>query len=155
MRCFKRTFLAISLVILVAATIPAVRAGDSADANWPKYITINESFQIGDLNFSPGTYYFRLTSNTVSRNVMMVYSLDRERWEGIIMGINAYRQDSSDKMSGFTFARQGNSKPIVLEYWFYPGWNRGIKFTRHDLESTSHVAQTKTEEPVVFAYSSR
>ncbi len=57
------------------------------------------------------------------------------------MGVTDTRQDLSKK-SGFTFENIGDDAPAALQYWFYPGWSRGIKFVyRNDKPSTPWLKQ--------------
>ena len=127
MKCIRMTIVSLVFFALLAIAVPLVVAQGTAEANWPIMMTIDESFQIGNLVFPSGSYYFQLSPGTVSRQVMMIYSLDRRSWEGIVLGVNAQRSKNSIA-SGFTFVDNGAGEPKQLEYWFYPNWSRGVKF---------------------------
>jgi hypothetical protein len=99
--------------------------------------------RIGSMVLAPGTYDLRLTSGTWARSVVAIYSVDQKRWLGMVMGINDSRQDTA-KMSGFTFTNIGDDSPSALQYWFYPEWNRGIKFIYPDSHSGGAMAQANT-----------
>lgn len=124
MRFLNSISVAALLAVLFLAFVPAARAEDE---NWPTIITIDEPIQVGNLVLVPGTYLFRLTPGTVDREVVMIYSYDRKQWEGMVMGIKAYRLKASEKAS-FTFEDIGKGSPKALQYWFYPDWDYGIEF---------------------------
>ena len=127
MNCARKTIVALVFVAILAIAVPLVVAQGIDGDNWPTAMMIDESFQIGNLVFPSGNYYFQRVSGPVSSQVIMVYSLDRERWEGMVMGVNASRSENTIS-SGFTFATNGEGEPKQLEYWFYPNWSHGIKF---------------------------
>jgi hypothetical protein len=127
MKYTKRTTISLVFLGVLAIAVPLAVAQGGSQANWPLTTTISESFQVGNLVFPAGSYYFQLSPGTVSRQVMMIYSLDRRSWEGIVLGINAQRYENN-MASGFTFVRNGESGHKQLQYWFYPNWSRGIKF---------------------------
>jgi len=137
MSSIKKVLIAVSIVVLVSAFTPSVKAFEFADANWTTRITFEEYFQVGDLTLSPGTYEFSLAPGLVSRNVIMIYSVDNRRHVGMAQGINDYRIDTSKK-NGFTFTRDVNGMPRSLELWYHPGWNRGVKI----VYSKSHSSGT-------------
>ena len=115
-----------ALAVIVTAFVPIVKAS-SDEADWPTIVTFHETVQVGDLVLTPGTYEFQLTHDTLLRNVVMIYSVDRKEWDGMVMGITAYRTNSSDK-STFAFQAGGQGAPEQLRYWFNPGWSRGVEF---------------------------
>jgi hypothetical protein len=115
-----------ALAVIVTAFVPIVKAS-SDEADWPTIVTFHETVQVGDLVLTPGTYEFQLTHDTLLRNVVMIYSVDRKEWDGMVMGMTAYRTDSSDK-STFAFQAGGQGAREELRYWFNPGWSRGVEF---------------------------
>ncbi len=127
MGSFKKLLIAAFIAVVASAIVPNVKAGEPDDSNWPTKVTFNAPVQVGDLVLAPGTYEFRLTSGTVARNVVTIFSDDSGRWVGMVMGINDGRVDTS-KMTGFTFQDMGAGSPKALEYWYYSNWNRGVKF---------------------------
>jgi hypothetical protein len=127
MGSIKRILIAASIVFLVSSFAPSVKAFGMDESNWPTRITFDEPFQVGNLSLAPGTYEFYLASSPVSRNVIVIYSEDNRRWEGMVMGINVSKKDTP-QLSVFTFSEMGADRPQRLEYWFFPEWNRGIKF---------------------------
>jgi hypothetical protein len=139
MGSMKKLLIAAFMVVIVAAFVPNVKAGEPDDSNWPTKVTFNAPVQVGDLVLAPGTYEFRLTSGTVARNVITIFSNDSGRWVGMAMGINDGRVDTS-KMTGFTFQNVGSGAPVALEYWFYSNWNRGIKFIYPHAQNVDKMA---------------
>jgi hypothetical protein len=127
MNYIKKSIVSLVFLVVLTTAVPLVYAVGVSNENWPVTMTLDESFQIGNLVFPAGSYFFQLSPGTVSRQVVMVYSLDRSRWEGIVLGINAYRSENQ-MASGFTFVKHEEGEPKQLEYWFYPNWSRGIKF---------------------------
>jgi hypothetical protein len=139
MNFFKKILIAASIVFIVSAFVPAAKAASPSEADWPTTVTFAEPVQIGNLVLTPGNYEFRLTPGTIARCVIEIYSVDRGSWVGMAMGINDSRVDTS-KRSGFTFVDMGSGAPKALEYWFYPDWNRGIKFVYPHAQTASDMA---------------
>ena len=127
MSSIKKTLIALSVVVIVSAFVPAVKAQDAGEANWPTRISFTLPVQVGDMVLTPGSYEFMLTPGTWARNVVAIYSVDQGRWLGMVMGINVSRVDTA-KMTGFTFADMGMGAPKALQYWFHSDWSRGVKF---------------------------
>jgi hypothetical protein len=139
----KRLLIAVSIVVVASFAAPSVAVGQGADeANWPVKATFASPIQIGSMVLSPGTYDFQLTSGTTCRNVVEIYSVDQHRWLGMVMGVNDTRQDTS-RRSGFTFENIGENAPTAIQYWFYPEWNRGIKFVYRKAKAVDTMAEAK------------
>ena len=140
----KRILIAVSIIVAVSAMAPSIALCQGADeSNWPARVNFSMPVRVGSLELSPGMYDIQLTSGTWARSVVAFYSLDQRRWVGMVMGINDTRQDAS-KMSGFTFENMGPNEPSLLESWFYPGWNRGVRFVYPGGKSNA-VAQAMVE----------
>jgi hypothetical protein len=138
MNSLRRLVIAASVLVIVSALVPMARAADSSD--WPTQITFTEPVRVGPLYLTAGTYEFRLNPDSIDRSILMVYSFDKRCWEGIAMGVNAQRVDTS-KMTGFTFERAKAEEPLKLEYWFYGNWNHGIHFVYPEAQNT-RITQT-------------
>jgi len=123
----KKFLLAASVLVFAAGFACSIQAYGMGDSSWPTQITFAEPFMVGDLSFPAGTYKFYLTDGPITRNVVMIYNVDSSRWEGMVMGIHDMRTDTSAD-NGFKFIDARDGMPQKLEYWFYPGWKRGIKF---------------------------
>lgn len=150
MRNFRKVVLSVLGLVLLGVAVPGIFAQGLDESNWPTMLTMTESFKVGDLVFPSGAYFFQLTPGTVSRNVIMIYSVDRHRWEGMVLGINARREENRVG-SGFTFAKRGDGEPVALEYWFFPNWSRGLKFG----DGALNLAQNKSsEKPATLAMAS-
>ena len=129
MNHLRKLMVSVALLLCLGIAAPVVFGQSSGSDNWPMAMTMHESFRVGDLVFPPGSYFIRLTPGTVSRNVMMVYSLDRGRWEGRVMGI--YTSREKHEPTGLVFSKPVKGEPMVLESWFYPHWKRGLSFANH------------------------
>ncbi|MBN2339304.1 MAG: hypothetical protein JXP48_12265 [Acidobacteria bacterium] len=152
MNHLHKLVISVALLLLLGAAVPAAFAQGAGEANWPMTVTMQESFRIGDLVFPAGGYYIRLTPGTVSRNVVMVYSMDRERWEGMVQGIYTSREDK-DVSSGLIFSKRMMGEPLALETWFYPNWKRGLSFANHP--GTYLAGNTSGNSPRAVAMASR
>jgi hypothetical protein len=97
------------------------------DASWRTTISFTEPTQIGGLVFSPGSYEIQRVLSPSERFTVLVYSMDRKQWEGMIMGVSARRIDTS-KVLDLTFTKQASGEPQMLEYWFHRHSCDGIKF---------------------------
>ncbi len=150
MNCLKKVAVAVSLAFIVAALVPAVKADD---VSWPTVVSFTEPVQIGSIVFPPGSYLIKRNAYAVTSSVLMIYSLDRNRWEGIIQGIHA-RRSTDAKTSVLTFERQGEGKPEALQYWFYQDWSTGMEFPYHHIKA-SPVAQTRQHTRTIVAQSNR
>jgi hypothetical protein len=136
----KKFLLTASVLVLAAGFACSFQAYGMGESSWPTQITFLEPFQVGDLTFSAGTYKFYLTDGPITRNVVMIYNVDNSRWEGMVMGVHDMRMDTGTG-SGFQFIDARDGMPQRLEYWFYPGWKRGIKFIYSDAGMASmHTA---------------
>jgi hypothetical protein len=127
MNSIKKISVAASIAVMALGFAFSLKAYGMDASNWPTRITFDEPLQIGNMSLDVGSYDFYLSSGPAARNVMMIYSVDKNRWLGMVMGINDNRVDTSIG-SGFTFISSSDGSPKKLEYWFYPGWNRGVKF---------------------------
>jgi hypothetical protein len=143
MSSFKNMIIAVSIVFILSAYVPSAKAADVNDSNWPTRVTFAQPIQIGDMRLDAGTYEFQLTPGTTARNVVMVYNVDQRHWEGMVMGINDTRIDVNSR-NGFTFIRKGTNNPEELEYWFYPGWSRGVKFCYPKSRAAGNMAAVVT-----------
>ena len=143
MESAKKLLVALSIVVVVSFITPAIAVGQGVDeSNFPVRATFASPIRIGSMVLEPGTYDLQLTSGTVSRNVVEIYSVDQKRWLGMVMGINDTRQDLS-RRSGFTFENIGDDAPAAIQYWFYPGWSRGVKFVYRNVRPLNTMAEAK------------
>ena len=134
----KKLLVVVSVVVAVSFIAPSIATGQGLDeSNWPVRTTFDRSVQVGSMVLDPGTYDFRLTSGTVARTVVAIYSVDQRRWIGMVIGVN----DDTPKMSSFTLEDVGDNQPALLRYWFYPDWNRGIKFIYGSANTVDTIAE--------------
>ena len=137
-------FVAAVLVILV----PAVKADD---VSWPTAIYFEQPVRIGADVFPAGSYILQRCPNQVTTRLMKIYSVDRGRWEGLIMGVSA-RRSGDPRESVVTFEKQGHGEPDTLRYWFYESWNIGFEFPSSN-RKTSQTAKNGSNLVTVVARS--
>jgi hypothetical protein len=142
MNFLKKIVIAASLLIITSALAQSIKAADESD--WPTSITFTEPVRVGDMVLSPGQYEFRLVHGITDRAILMIYSRDRSRWEGIVMGLHAHRMNTSDH-NEFTFERTGTNGQLELKSWFFRDWRNGIYFNYH--ERTMRAGAAKTSNP--------
>lgn len=132
----------IAVVVLLSAAIAVFVSTAKAedDAAWLTSVQFAEPVQIGGLLLQPGSYLIQRNSNYGSRYILMIYSVDHNRWEGMVPGVPASRSAKS-MQSGLTFLQHGSGTPKVLEYWFHRGSLSGIEFAPSRL-STVDMPQT-------------
>jgi hypothetical protein len=121
---FKRIAFVVAFALLAGSFVSVVKAAD--DWKWSTVFTAREPIQVDRMVLSPGTYLFQLFPSPVSRNVVMIYSFDRKRWDGFVTGIPIYRSGASENSSFGISNNPGEHQ--VLQSWFYPGLSRGIQF---------------------------
>jgi hypothetical protein len=120
----KKIVFAVAFALVAGSLVSVVKAAD--DSQWSTVFTTQEQVQIAHKVLSPGAYLFQLVQNSPSRETVMIYNLDKKRWEGFVMGIPAYRSDAVAN-THFEFTA-GSGDHQVMRSWFYPGWNKGIQF---------------------------
>ena len=124
MNSIKRIAVAVSLVATIAALVPAVKADET---HWPTIVNFSESVRIGNQVFPPGSYLIQRSPNIVTSRVAMIYSFERQRWEGIIIGFPA-RREGDLRDSIITYENQGQGQPEALRYWFFQDLKDGMEF---------------------------
>jgi hypothetical protein len=125
MNSIKKIMISLSLVLIAAFAVPTLRA---ENADWPTRVNFLSSVQIGDLILRPGNYELQLTRGTTHRGVVMIYDLDHGKWVGMVQGIYTHRDNVSGDMAEFTFEKDIVNGRDVMTTWFYPDWNRGVRF---------------------------
>jgi len=126
MSSIKKTLIAVSVLVMASGFTFSIKAFGMGDSSWPTQVTFVEPLRVGDLSLPAGIYDFYAATGPGVRTVIMIYSVDMRRWEGMVMGVNASQLDTR-KETGFTFKEDQNGSHKKLEYWFHPGWDRGIK----------------------------
>jgi hypothetical protein len=123
MNCLKGIAVAACFAAFMAVIVPAVNA---EDVSWPTAVYFAGPIQIGEQVFPSGPYIIQRCPNVVTR-LMKIYSVDRGRWEGLIMGASATRAgDLRDSI--VTYEKRGEGEPDRLRYWFFESWNIGMEF---------------------------
>ncbi len=122
--CLKGFAVAACLMTVLSVLVPAAKA---EDVSWPTAIYFDQSVQIGSAVFPAGSYILQRCPNEVTLRLMKIYSVDRGKWEGFIMGAAA-RRPETDRAAIVTFERRGSGEPEALRYWFFEDWNIGMEF---------------------------
>jgi len=133
MNCLKGIAVAACFVAAVAFLVPAVKAEDAnwlTDVNWSTAVYFSGPVQIGRDVFPAGSYVFQRRTDEVTAQMMGIYSVDRGRWEGLIMGVPARRSTDVGE-SVVTFEKRNEGEPDALRYWFFAGSNIGMEFPTH------------------------
>jgi hypothetical protein len=122
--CLKGFAIAVSVSMALAALSPLAKA---EDVSWPTAVYFDGPMQIGQDVFPAGSYILQRCPNEVTSRLMKIYSVDRGRWEGLIMGVSARRPDTQ-RDAVVTFQKRGSGQPDALRYWFFESWNIGMEF---------------------------
>ena len=137
MRNYLKGFaIAASFVAVFAVLVPAVNADD---ASWPTLVYFSGPVQIGHEVFPAGTYILRRCQNEVTARIMKIYSVDRDKWEGLIMGVSANRPENQ-RDPIVTFEDKGSGEPEALRYWFFQSRNIGMEFPYPHSKSTQSAS---------------
>ncbi len=136
MKTFSKILIASVIAVIVAAFVPAARADEG---DWATRLTINQPLQIGDLVLAPGSYVFRL-ADIWEPDVVMIFSVKTQHWDGMIMGTPAYRTKASEK-STFVLEKGIKGSPEILESWYYPDSNYGIEFPAPQTKTAAAISQ--------------
>ena len=110
----------LSFVVVLVLSVSVLKAADESD--WPTLLTFHQTIHIGRLALDPGTYLFQRSPGTTGHNAVMIYSVDKKRWDGMVLGNPVYRSKSSERFG------VGSGEGAQFRYWFNPGWERGIQF---------------------------
>ncbi len=111
--------------IKYAAFIGAVVFGlfgvtQAAGEQWNEetFITFRAPVEIQGMALPPGTYLFRLSSASYVRDIVEVYSPDRERLYGMFMTLPDYSLKPPDR-TFLTFEERPAGSPQAIKVWFY------------------------------------
>jgi hypothetical protein len=130
-----------AFVLLIAALTPIAAKADQGD--WSTRVSINGPVRVGTMVLTPGTYIFR-RPDTWAPEVVEVYNVDKNRYEGMILGFPASQSSISGK-STFILKEGSKGSPESLQYWFYPGNTNGLEFlSPHVTHAGSPAAASHT-----------
>jgi len=96
----------------------------------------------------PGTYVFKLADLSSDRDVVQIFSQDKQGMDHLIttvMAIPAYRDNAPEKPE-VTFEERRSNNPEAIQTWFYPGDNYGWEFLYPKAE-TLQVAANNAPAP--------
>jgi hypothetical protein len=123
MKTISKVLITSVFAVIVAAFVPVAKADEG---NWATAVTLNQPMQIGNLVLAPGSYMFKLV-DIWAPDVVAIFSVNTHHYEGMVMGMPAYRSHASEK-SAFILAEAAKGSPETLQYWYYPDSNYGIEF---------------------------
>jgi hypothetical protein len=146
MNLLKKIAMVASMALVIGVLASTVKAEENDQ--WLTAVHFAEPVQIGNLSLAPGNYVFQRSSDNGDRCIVMIYNTDRNEWQGMVVGIPAYRREDSHKLA-FTFGEQKGTNKEVLEYWFYGNHLSGIEFPAENIQSpvsvqaSAHTVQAK------------
>ena len=138
----KKMVFVVAFALVACSFVSVVKA--EVDTQWSTTFATQEQVQIGNMVLAPGAYMFQLVPNSTSRDVVMIYNLDKKRWEGFVKGIPAYRSDVS-RNADFELST-GSGDYQVVRSWFYTGWNKGIQFIARQKTGTEAFSMLKAKK---------
>ena len=138
----KKMVFFVAFALIACSFVSVVKA--DPDTQWSTMFTTPEQVQIGNIVLAPGSYMFQLVPNSTSRDVVMIYNLDKKRWEGFVKGIPAYRSDVS-RNADFELST-GSGDYQVVRSWFYAGWNKGFQFVDSQKTGTAEFSMLKAKK---------
>jgi hypothetical protein len=156
MRSLEKIVIAVTFVFVFAVFLPVAKAADSSwtlpgDDRWATMATFDVPVQIGNMVLDPGAYIIQRNPSIYSSRIAMVYSIDRGRWEGIVMG-EAMHRSGNDRGAVLYTEKQGAGESEVVRYWFYKGLSNGIEFPVSHARATN-IAK-KNSKPITTIASS-
>lgn len=145
-----RTLLSAILGGLVACAAFAPVASAS-EANQETLVTFDHSVEIPGAVLPAGSYRFVVLDQISDRNVVQVFSSDREKLFATEITVPSERERPADSTI-FSFAERESSRPEALLTWFYPGETTGHEFL-YPKQEGKELAQDKqqivTTSPIV------
>lgn len=132
----QKKLVIISAMLALLAMLPVAKASEEDQAT---RITFGTAVQIPGRVLPAGTYWFVLTQNTTSPNVVQIFNSDRSKVLASVLTFNAERSTPGD--TAVTFATRGSMQPNLVA-WFYPGRTTGHEFVYSNAETTE-LAQVK------------
>jgi hypothetical protein len=139
MKILTKIVLALAFVAIFAL-MPIQAKADQG--NWSTKVTIDQPMQVGNLVLKPGAYILRRMDMT-DPDTVEIYSINANKYDGMVMGIPAYRTDDSGK-SQLTLQKGNKGAPESLHYWFYLDNSYGLEFPSSQAHSanptSSHTA---------------
>jgi hypothetical protein len=143
----KRTslFVVSCFVVLLVCAI-AVPGAKADEWNQATKVTFSQPVEIPGVVLPAGTYWFTLMSDDSDRNVVQVWSENREHLMATIMTVPDYRLHPSGH-TVIKFEERASTQPEALRAWFYPGENYGHEFVYS--ESRAREIAKRTGRPVL------
>jgi LPXTG-motif cell wall-anchored protein len=109
--------------------------------------TFDEPVEVPGHVLMPGKYVFELADLSSDRNVVQIFSEDKNGVDHLVttaMAVGAYQWNTPDKPE-VTFEERHTNSPEAVHKWFYPGDNYGWEFVYPRAERL--VASNTTPAP--------
>jgi len=90
-------------------------------------VTFSQPVEIPSMVLPPGTYVFKLLDSQVDRNIVQIFSEDKDHVYATILAIPDYRLRPTGK-TVIMFEEREAGAPQAIRAWFYPGENYGAEF---------------------------
>jgi len=119
-----KAFATMMVVVASATLLPAIKADD-----WDKQtrVTLNTAVAIPGQVLAPGTYIFKLASDSADRNIVQIFNEDQRRIIATVLAASARRTEVTSE-TVITLGERSNGGSKVLEKWFYSGEEDGVEF---------------------------
>jgi hypothetical protein len=138
----------ITLCVMLSVFAGVLALGPAAYAdqwNHETRVTFSQPVEIPSMVLPPGTYVFKLLDSQVDRNIVQVFSEDKDHLYATILAIPNYRLQPSGK-TVIMFEEREAGAPSAIRAWFYPGENYGAEFVYPEARAAA-LAQA-TNQPV-------
>jgi hypothetical protein len=143
----KRTSLWIvscfATLFFCAISVPSAKANQWNQAT---KLTFSEPVEIPGIALPAGTYWFTLMSDDPDRDIVQVWTENREHLLATIMTVPDYRLHSTGQ-TVIKFVERPSTQPEALRAWFYPDENYGHEFVYP--ESRAREIAKRTGRPVL------
>lgn len=127
------------LAVLCALVAPSAMMADK----WDKAtkLTFSEPVEVPGQVLPSGTYWFTLADSESDRNIVQIWSADRQRLVTTVLAIPDYRLQPRGR-TVIHFEERPSGSPEAIHSWFYPGDNFGQEFVYPKTRATQLAKQT-------------
>ena len=149
----QAVLLSVGLASLAYWATPA-----QADA-WNRRTTLsfNQAVEVPGHVLSPGKYVFQLANLKADRDVVQVFSEDKQGMDHLVttvMAVPDYRI-ATPTMPAITFEERHVTSPEAVHSWFYPGDNYGWEFVYQKNQRLITTDTTELPAPALPAVATK
>ncbi len=125
------------------ALLPGARADE-----WDHMttLTFSQPVEVPGIVLPAGTYVFRLLDSQTDRDIVQIFSQDRDHLYATVIAVPDYRLHRSGK-TVVTFEEREAGAPQAIRAWFYPGRNFGTDFVYPQVRAAAIAQQNNTAVP--------